>query len=485
MKKILLFVSLFTALICAQSFQIKQLTNLNADCRNLYCGRYLSGSLYYTFEAHTGNSSSIYLGQYFQSADSFAIVANVTNDNFMNINPKLLYSNDSIFIVYQTNKKGNWDIAYQIFSNNQLSPAYFVADSSSDETNPVVVSINDLFGSQENQTVSYEKGNSVFIRDVNIPNSIETEVFHGDDSTKYSQVSQEIDYNQVFYIASRKDINGKSTIVYKQFSSKGWSDEITLVNTGTCRRPKIHEIDMGEHGLSYTEDINGKSNVILIENFSLPIDTLTLFGYPLYNYDNFWTMRPILVSMKKQFHDYPGTAYTASRNDSLFIRINLFDGVNYGSSDALVYTKVNNNNLYLGNFGSIYQYWIYYTIWEDSISGNIQLFGKRYLSPISGVNDDKYSPSSFTLYQNYPNPFNPTTTISYRLKETGFVKLNVYNVTGKLIKSLVSQTQNPGSYETQFNAKGLASGIYFYRLEVFGKNSSPVFSEIMKLVLLK
>jgi hypothetical protein len=138
----------------------------------------------------------------------------------------------------------------------------------------------------------------------------------------------------------------------------------------------------------------------------------------------------------------------------------------------------------MGSFGSTGEYEVYYTVWEDSISGNIQLFGKRYLYPISGVKDN-YSPSSFTLYQNYPNPFNPTTTISYRLKEKGFVKLNVYDITGKLIKTLVNQIKDPGSYETEFNAKGLASGIYFYRLEVFGNDRSPLYSDIKKLVLLK
>jgi hypothetical protein len=61
----------------------------------------------------------------------------------------------------------------------------------------------------------------------------------------------------------------------------------------------------------------------------------------------------------------------------------------------------------------------------------------------------------------------------------------VYDIKGSLIKTLVSQTQNPGFYETQFNANGLASGVYFYRLEIFGKNNSPVWSEIKKLVLLK
>jgi Secretion system C-terminal sorting domain len=483
MKKILLLVTLLASLLCAQPFQIKQITNLNADCRNLNCGRYFGGAVYYTFEAHNESSSSVYLGKYFVNTDSFVVVMKVTDDNFINVNPKLLYSNDSLFIIYQTNKNGNWDIAYQVFLNNQLSPVYYVADSSSDETNPVVSTINEIWYSSQNQFVSYEKGNSIYIRDVHIPNSVETEVFHGDDSTKYSQVSEEINLGyQVFYMAARKVVYGKSSIVYKQYGTNGWGDEIVLVSTGTCRNPKIQE-NSWQPGLSYTDDINGKSNIILIENFSQPIDTLKLFDYPLYNYDNLWTLIPLIITKKKDFYSYIPYTYTASRNDSLFIRVNKFDML-YRQYDTLLTTKVINNHLYMGSFGSTGEYEVYYTVWEDSISGNIQLYGKRYLYPIGGFKDD-YSPSDFTLCQNYPNPFNPTTTISYRLKEKGFVKLNVYYITGKLIKTLVNQIKDPGSYETEFNAKGLASGIYFYRLEVFGNDSSPLYSDIKKLVLLK
>jgi hypothetical protein len=216
MKKILLFVFFLAAVISAKPFQIKQITNLNADCRNFNCGRYFGGSIYYTFEAHTGSSSSVYLGQYFVNSDSFEIVTKVTNDNFININPKLLYSNDSLFIIYQTNKNGNWDIAYQIYLNKQLSPVYYVADSLIDETNPVVSTINEMWFSSQNPSVCYGKGNSVYLKDLHIPNSVESEIFHGDDSTKFTQVSQEIAliyYN--FYIAARKIVNGKSFIVYK------------------------------------------------------------------------------------------------------------------------------------------------------------------------------------------------------------------------------------------------------------------------------
>jgi len=58
----------------------------------------------------------------------------------MNINPQLIstFLYDTLFIIYQTNRNGNWDIAYNIYTNNQLSPVYYVANSGLDETNPNV-----------------------------------------------------------------------------------------------------------------------------------------------------------------------------------------------------------------------------------------------------------------------------------------------------------------------------------------------------------
>ncbi|HZK88149.1 MAG TPA: hypothetical protein VFC27_03260, partial [Anaerovoracaceae bacterium] len=243
MKKILLLISLLASLIWAQPFQIKQITNLNADCRNLSCGGYLGNVSYYTFEAHKENSSTVYLGQYFPNADSFAVIMQVTHDNFMNINPKLIYSNDSIFIVYQTNKNGNWDIAYQIYRNYQLSSVYYVADSSVDEINPVVSTAHEVWYPYQDPYIAYEKGNSVYIKNMHIPDSIETEIFHGDDSTKYSQVSQEnLNGFSELYIAALKVVNSKSFIVYRQLDYWGWGKEIVLANNGNCRSPKIHII---------------------------------------------------------------------------------------------------------------------------------------------------------------------------------------------------------------------------------------------------
>jgi hypothetical protein len=92
---------------------------------------------------------------------------------------------------------------------------------------------------------------------------------------------------------------------------------------------------------------------------------------------------------------------------------------------------------------------------------------------------NKEIPQKFALYQNYPNPFNPSTTISYDLPERSRVKLSVYNLLGQEVATLVNTEQEPGRYNVKFDASGLPSGIYFYRLEA-GR-----FIEQKKMILIK
>lgn len=89
------------------------------------------------------------------------------------------------------------------------------------------------------------------------------------------------------------------------------------------------------------------------------------------------------------------------------------------------------------------------------------------------------APIEYALKQNYPNPFNPTTTIAYDVPRTSHVKLTIHNTLGQEVARLVDARLEPGRYETQWQAAGFASGIYFYRLE------SKEFTRVMKLVVLK
>lgn len=74
-------------------------------------------------------------------------------------------------------------------------------------------------------------------------------------------------------------------------------------------------------------------------------------------------------------------------------------------------------------------------------------------------------PTEFSLSANYPNPFNPTTTISYSIPELTEVRLDVFDVMGRRVATLVNTQQAPGAYTANFNAAGLASGVYVYRLQ--------------------
>jgi hypothetical protein len=85
----------------------------------------------------------------------------------------------------------------------------------------------------------------------------------------------------------------------------------------------------------------------------------------------------------------------------------------------------------------------------------------------------------YNLAQNYPNPFNPTTVITYSIPASSNVVINVYNVIGELIKTLVNQYQEAGIYKINFDAGGLSNGIYFYKIQ------SGNFVEIKKMLLLK
>jgi len=93
--------------------------------------------------------------------------------------------------------------------------------------------------------------------------------------------------------------------------------------------------------------------------------------------------------------------------------------------------------------------------------------------------EENILPSEYGLSQNYPNPFNPTTTIKYNIYETSFVSLKVYNVLGKEVSILVKEEKSIGTHTIEFDATGLPSGIYFYRLEAGDINITK------KMILLK
>ncbi|MBU2471836.1 MAG: T9SS type A sorting domain-containing protein, partial [Bacteroidetes bacterium] len=126
-------------------------------------------------------------------------------------------------------------------------------------------------------------------------------------------------------------------------------------------------------------------------------------------------------------------------------------------------------NLYLQEFAARY----YEADGADSIRVSVNEIG-------SGIPDD------YSLSQNYPNPFNPTTTINFSIPKSGLVTLKVYNILGQEVASLVNEEMKAGNYRVNFNANGLASGVYFYKLQAPIKSGQAgSFNSVKKFTLLK
>tara|TARA_Y100000768_G_scaffold387497_1_gene379024 strand:+ start:2751 stop:3518 length:768 start_codon:yes stop_codon:yes gene_type:complete len=100
------------------------------------------------------------------------------------------------------------------------------------------------------------------------------------------------------------------------------------------------------------------------------------------------------------------------------------------------------------------------------------------------LDNDVNSPISFSLSANYPNPFNPVTTIEFSIAEPGMVDLSIFDASGRLVKNLVSENRNVGSYSATWDGTtdsgvGASTGMYFYTIE------AGSFVETKKMMLVK
>ncbi|MBI5402067.1 MAG: T9SS type A sorting domain-containing protein [Ignavibacteriae bacterium] len=140
--------------------------------------------------------------------------------------------------------------------------------------------------------------------------------------------------------------------------------------------------------------------------------------------------------------------------DSLRLKIKVTGGVTSGAYTVKVYGNGPNGT----------------PVHERTITLNVTL---------TGISNNTNVVESFGLMQNYPNPFNPNTIIKFRIKESGFVTLKIYDMLGKEVAVLVNENLKPGSYDREFDASGLSSGIYFYKI------TAGDFTDTKKMILTK
>jgi Zn-dependent metalloprotease len=154
----------------------------------------------------------------------------------------------------------------------------------------------------------------------------------------------------------------------------------------------------------------------------------------------------------------------------------------YKSSNGGLFTPVDSSLVqsYIDSAvisGNIYRYFI--TVVVNKMESVPSDTVATLVEPVVAIEKLADIPTHFALQQNFPNPFNPITILSYQLAASSGVELSIYNILGQKIVSLVSEKQVAGTYAVEWDASGLASGIYYYRLD------AGDFQDMKKMVLLK
>lgn len=180
--------------------------------------------------------------------------------------------------------------------------------------------------------------------------------------------------------------------------------------------------------------------------------------------------------------------FTSTQDDFLQVQANFRkNGVYIGGaanflSPASSYTQFSiNSNFISGDVPDT----VLIAIFVSHSTGFPHVGSKMFIDDLSwgsatAVNEiNAQTPNEFRLEQNYPNPFNPSTRIQYQLSNSSQVSLKVYDVLGNERATLLNEHKPAGSYEVDFNAQELSSGIYFYKMQ------SGSFIETKKMILIR
>ncbi|MBS4027925.1 MAG: T9SS type A sorting domain-containing protein [Ignavibacteriales bacterium] len=193
------------------------------------------------------------------------------------------------------------------------------------------------------------------------------------------------------------------------------------------------------------------------------------------------------IVWKKTFLNNSATDVNVDRNGNVYVRLSnfskrlyVFDS-NGNGPDSITF----NDPVYsIPKYATLDSGYVY-LLMRDSVGtylGKFTLPTFKFASNFVNQNEAE----RFFLAQNYPNPFNPTTAISFSLLAVSNITLKVYNVLGQEVATLLnSESLEEGKHEIQFDASGLTSGVYFYRLIVADEKGKQVYSETKKLLLMK
>ena len=213
---------------------------------------------------------------------------------------------------------------------------------------------------------------------------------------------------------------------------------------------------------AYFDQNRSTSNIILLGDYNDLTIGSTYSGSNVSPYQNFINDPANYLIVTKALEEKGFKSYSSSSMiDHIMISNELFDEYFEGTEQV-------ENPSYIGNYLS-------------TTTDHFPVKTRFIWGTSTSIEDaSEIVPSSISLDQNYPNPFNPSTTISYTLNKQATVTLTIYSLLGETISTLVQQrSEQAGAHSVNFNASGLASGVYLYQLKT---SDGMVLTKLMNLV---
>lgn len=341
--------------------------------------------------------------------------------------------------------------------NYQLSFERIVGDSlyfilSSDSSDSLVFNFNWLPGmitkcDTQGNMIYYEQIENIKIETTFIPND-----------TVYYIKNWAVDLNTgdtLQMLPSQNKIFKKFGIFYLGMWGMMEGVKIDSTRYGTVY-PFPEEIKFSSDSI-YVPSTSDTGSVFILNNsdYEVRIDSIVSAG-GFYGYRGWFTLS------QSEFLFYLFRSLPDDWIDSLGVIISPHDSIRISFYEVdlcpICYSDV--RDYFIDTLRFVFDF-NYYQNYQYNFSHSVQISGEGHTSSIE---QDNMNPDKFSLNQNYPNPFNPSTTIQYALCSRQFVVLKVYDLLGMEIATLINQEKQAGSYEIDFDASLLSSGIYFYQL---------------------
>ena len=436
------------------------------------------------FERHSLTGTANICAIKMKSYGSFDTVTNITSGNNICRNPAVDYYKDFsfsqkyAFVVWEQYINGRWNLYGRSFNQNTGWRNIFPVDTTSyDKFFPSVSRVR----ADTIYAVAYERNNDIIYKEFNINTGAQLYEINLTSSDTAACKNPVLTVANVWgsgekLVAFERQKPNLQFAIYKIKADYNnvWTSADTVSKSGNNRNPSI----ASHFYIVFESDRNGKWNNYVAEVFNYNITSVyPMYGTTNYNCRNLATFfYPVITDMYATI-----TTYVREGNDSVkimsgsgFVNPSISDSITIGDTSKKPVLSIGKG---IGTMKGYSTVWIVYN--KDS-AGFSKLYGKYHVILLDNIKKTGNEiPDNFSLEQNFPNPFNQLSIIQFKVASSKFIKLVVYDILAKEVKTIVNEYMQPGTYNVSFDGNGLSSGIYFYKM------TAGDFSATKKFVLIK